>query len=52
MLEKLGVERCEVERPDLAQHIAEAKTIDAVLNLVGNSVVLDSPSMLRRGGRS
>jgi NADPH:quinone reductase len=52
MLEALGVERCEIERPDLSKHIAEAKQIDAVLDLVGNSVVLDSLTMLRRGGRS
>ena len=39
ILQKLGVVRCEIERPDLAAHIAEAKQIDAVLNLVGNSVV-------------
>ncbi len=52
MLEALGVERCEIERPDLSQHIAEAKRIDAILDLVGNSVVLDSLAMLRRGGRS
>ena len=52
MLEKLGAERCEIEQPDLSEHIAEAKTIDAVLNLVGNSVLLDSLAMLRRGGRS
>jgi NADPH:quinone reductase-like Zn-dependent oxidoreductase len=52
MLEKLGAERCEIERRDLSQHIAEAKKIDAVLDLVGNSVVLDSLAMLRRGGRS
>jgi NADPH:quinone reductase len=52
MLEKLGAERCEIERPDLSQHIPEAKKIDAVLDLVGNSVVLDSLAMLRRGGRS
>ena len=52
MLEKLGAERCEIERPDLAKHIAEAKRIDAVLDLVGNSVVLDSLAMSRRGGRS
>lgn len=52
MLEALGVERCEIERPDLSQHIAEAKEIDAVLDLVGNSVALDSLAMLRRGGRS
>jgi NADPH:quinone reductase len=52
MLERLGGERCEIERPDLSKHIAEAKTIDAVLDLVGNSVMLDSLAMLRRGGRS
>jgi len=52
MLEKLGAERCEIERRDLSKHIAEAKKIDAVLDLVGNSVVLDSLAMLRRGGRS
>jgi NADPH:quinone reductase-like Zn-dependent oxidoreductase len=52
MLEKLGAERCEIERRDLSKHIAEAKRIDAVLDLVGNSVMLDSLAMLRRGGRS
>jgi NADPH:quinone reductase len=52
ILQKLGVERCEIERPDLAAHIADAKRIDAVLDLVGNSVVLDSLAMLRRGGCS
>lgn len=52
LLEQLGAERCEIERPDLSQHIAEAKRIDAVLDLVGNSVVLDSLALLRRGGRS
>lgn len=52
LLEKLGAERCEVERRDLSKHIAEAKRIDAVLDLVGNSVALDSLAMLRRGGRS
>ena len=52
MLEKLGAERCEIERRDLSKHIPEAKQIDAVLDLVGNSVVLDSLAILRRGGRS
>ncbi len=52
MPEKLGAERCEIERPDLSKHIPEAKTIDAVLDLVGNRVALDSLAMLRRGGRS
>jgi NADPH:quinone reductase len=49
-LENLGASRVEVERRDLAAHIAEAKRIDAVLDLVGNSTILDSLDMLRRGG--
>ena len=52
MLEKLGAKRCEVERRDLSKHVAEAKRVDAVLDLVGNTVMLDSLAMLRRGGRS
>ena len=40
------------ELSDLSKQIAEAKKIDAILDLVGNSVVLDSLAMLRRGGRS
>jgi NADPH:quinone reductase len=49
-LEKLGASRVELERRDLAAHIAESKRIDAVLDLVGNSTILDSLDMLRRGG--
>ena len=52
ILKKLGAERCEIERPNLSKHIPEARQIDAVLDLVGNSVALDSLAMLRRGGRS
>lgn len=50
MLESLGVARAEQEIPDLAAHIAESGKIDAVLDLVGNSTILDSLDMLRRGG--
>ena len=50
MLENLGAMRVERERPDLAAHLAESKQIDAVLDLVGNSTILDSLDMLRRGG--
>jgi NADPH:quinone reductase-like Zn-dependent oxidoreductase len=50
LLEKLGVARVELEAPELAAHIAEAKQLDAVLDLVGNSTILDSLDMLRRGG--
>ena len=51
-LEKLGAERCEIERPDLSKQIRDAKKIDAVLDLGGNSVMPDSLAMLRCGGRS
>jgi NADPH:quinone reductase-like Zn-dependent oxidoreductase len=50
MLEALGAVRAEVETPDLSRRIAEAGKIDAVLDLVGNSTILDSLAMLRRGG--
>jgi NADPH:quinone reductase len=52
MLKALGVARTEIEAPDLAARIAETKQIDAVLDLVGNSTILDSLDMLRRGGRA
>jgi NADPH:quinone reductase len=51
-LAALGASRAEVEGPDLSKRIAEAKQIDAVLDLVGNSTILDSLAMLRRGGRA
>jgi NADPH:quinone reductase len=54
LLEDLGAARVELERRDLATHLAESKSsskqIDAVLDLVGNSTILDSLDMLRRGG--
>ena len=52
LLEKLGVGRAEVEGPELSKRIAETKRLDAVLDLVGNSTILDSLAMLRRGGRA
>jgi NADPH2:quinone reductase len=51
-LEELGAFRAELEGPDLSKRIAERKQIDAVLDLVGNSTILDSLWMLRRGGRA
>jgi NADPH2:quinone reductase len=50
LLEQLGITRVELESPTLAAEIAEAKEIDAVLDLVGNSTILDSLDMLRRDG--
>ncbi|HEY1996998.1 zinc-binding alcohol dehydrogenase family protein [Paraburkholderia sp.] len=50
-LKALGVSRSEIESPDLSSRIAERKQIDAVLDLVGNSTVLDSLAMVRRDGK-
>jgi NADPH:quinone reductase-like Zn-dependent oxidoreductase len=50
MLEALGASRVELEGPELSRRIAEAKHIDAVLDLAGNSTILDSLATLRRGG--
>jgi NADPH:quinone reductase-like Zn-dependent oxidoreductase len=52
MLQELGAARVELEGPDLSKRIAEAKQLDLVLDLVGNSTILDSLDMLRRGGRA
>ena len=52
MLEALGAERAEREGSRLSQRIAEAGRLDAVLDLVGNSTILDSLNLLRRGGRA
>jgi NADPH:quinone reductase-like Zn-dependent oxidoreductase len=51
-LKELGASRTEVEGPDLSNRLDEAKRIDAVLDLVGNSTILDSLALLRRGGRA
>jgi NADPH:quinone reductase-like Zn-dependent oxidoreductase len=50
-LEALGAERVELEGPELSQRSSGAKRADAVLDLVGNSTILDSLAMVRRGGR-
>lgn len=52
MLTALGAVRAEIETPNLAAHLAEAKQIDSVLDLVGNSTILDSLDLLARGGRA
>jgi NADPH:quinone reductase-like Zn-dependent oxidoreductase len=48
MLEQLGAARVELESRTLATDIAEAKQIDAVLDLVGNSTILDGHASPRR----
>jgi NADPH2:quinone reductase len=52
LLESLGAERVEFERADLASGIRKQNPngVDAVLELVGNSTLLDSLAMVRRGG--
>jgi NADPH:quinone reductase-like Zn-dependent oxidoreductase len=52
MLQELGAARVEREGRELSRRIPEAKQLDAVLDLVGNSTILDSLDMLRRGGRA
>lgn len=47
----LGVDRVELETPSLASKLHGKGTIEKVLNLVGNSVLLDSMHIPIRGGR-
>jgi NADPH:quinone reductase-like Zn-dependent oxidoreductase len=49
-LEKLGAVRAEREAAELSQRLPETGSTDAVLDLVGNSTILDSLRILRRGG--
>ena len=51
-LESLGAKEVQLESPELAKHVRERypQGIDAVLDIVGNTTVLDSLGMLRRGG--
>src|SRR5260221_9187926 len=51
-LEAIGVERCEIEGPNMLARLPETKKLDAVLDLVGNSIIVDSLNLLRRGGRA
>lgn len=51
-LKALGAQNVEIEAPGLSDRLAERQRIDAVLDLVGNSTILDSLAMLRRGGRA
>jgi NADPH:quinone reductase len=53
MLEALGAKEVLLESPELAKRVRERhpQGIDAVLDIVGNTTVLDSLAMLRRGGQ-
>jgi NADPH2:quinone reductase len=53
ILEELGANEVFLEGPDLGQRVRglHPEGIDAVLELVGNSTILDSLTMVRPGGR-
>ncbi|KDQ15059.1 hypothetical protein BOTBODRAFT_65706 [Botryobasidium botryosum FD-172 SS1] len=51
LLEKLGIQRAEIEKEKMSEWLPESGKLDAVLDLVGNSVVVDSLRLVRRGGR-
>ncbi|KAL3494385.1 alcohol dehydrogenase zinc-binding domain protein [Aspergillus germanicus] len=48
-LKELGAERAELEGPNLSERVTEK--FDAVLELIGNTTILDSLKMLRRHGK-
>jgi NADPH:quinone reductase-like Zn-dependent oxidoreductase len=52
-LKSLGVEGVEIEGPNLSERVLKdgQGKYDAILELVGNSTLLDSLKMVRRGGR-
>ncbi|HZR01632.1 MAG TPA: zinc-binding dehydrogenase [Burkholderiales bacterium] len=54
MLERLGARHVLLEDPELSKRIRERypEGIDAVLDIVGNTTILDSLAMLRRGGHA
>lgn len=53
MLEALGAKEVLLESPELSKRVRELhhSGIDAVLDIVGNTTVVDSLAMLQRGGR-
>jgi NADPH:quinone reductase len=54
LLESLGASEVLVEQSELSRRVRELhpKGVDAVLDVIGNSTVLDSLAMARRGGRA
>src|SRR5262252_2881178 len=52
LLEQLGTARVDTEGPELSQRITKAKKLDTMLDLVGNSTILDSLAMLHQDGRA
>lgn len=54
LLEQLGASEVLVEQAELSRRVRELhpRGVDAVLDVIGNSTVLDSLAMARRGGRA
>ena len=51
-IQAMGVHAARLENPDLVPEITAADSkFDAILNLVGNSVLIESMTVVRRGGR-
>jgi NADPH:quinone reductase len=48
---ELGAQRVEMEGPGLSKRLPEAKKVDVVLDLVGNTTLLDSMAIPHRHGR-
>lgn len=48
---ELGAQTVEIESPGLAKRLPQAKKVDVVLDLIGNSTVLDSIAIPHRHGR-
>ena len=48
---ELGAQRVELEGPGLSKRLPEVKKVDVVLDLVGNSTLLDSIAIPHRRGR-
>jgi len=51
MLKKMGVVEAVLEHPELSKEFEEGRRFDKVLNLIGNSVLVESISLARPGGR-
>lgn len=53
LLNKLGADQIIVDNPELSEHLKQEHPdgLDAVLDIVGNTTVLDSAAALKRGGQ-
>lgn len=51
MLKEMGVVEAKIEQPRLGEQFAAGQKFDKVLNLIGNTVLLESIALTRPGGR-